>query len=46
MNKIIDAEIEQAAMGIRGAAAAISGTPFADVEPFDPEKFVNDIVGS
>jgi hypothetical protein len=43
---IIDAETQQAAMGIRGAAAAIQGTMFADREPFDPRKTVKDLVGS
>lgn len=43
---LIDAETAQAAMGIRGAAAAIAGTIFADVEPFDPRKAVTDLVGS
>jgi hypothetical protein len=43
---IIDAETQQAAMGIRGAAAAIQDTMFADREPFDPRKTVRDLVGS
>jgi hypothetical protein len=46
IGKIIDADTEQAARGIRGAAAAIDSTIFRDVEPFDPKKAVNDIVGS
>jgi hypothetical protein len=25
---------------------ALKDTPFADVEPFDPEKFVSDVIGS
>jgi hypothetical protein len=40
---IIDAETKQAAMGIRGAAAAIQDTIFADREPFDPAKFAKDV---
>jgi hypothetical protein len=43
---LIDAETAQAARGIRGAAAAIQGTIFADIEPFDPKKAVTDLVGS
>jgi L-lactate utilization protein LutC len=43
---LIDSDMEQAAMGIRGAAAAIQGTIFADSEPFDPRKAVTDLVGS
>ena len=43
---LIDADMEQAAMGIRGAAAAIDNTIFRDAEPFDTEKAVNDILGS
>jgi len=43
---LIDADVEQAARGIRGAAAAIDSTIFGDAEPFDPKKAVNDIVGS
>ena len=43
---LIDADVEQAVRGIRGAAAAIDGTIFRDTELFDPEKTVNDIVGS
>ena len=46
IGKIIDADTEQAARGIRSAAAAIQNTVFADAEPFDPKKAVNDIVGS
>jgi len=45
-NKIIDADLEQAAMGIRGATAAIDSTVFADAEPFDAGKFVSDVIGS
>ena len=43
---LIDADIEQAAMGIRGAAAAIDSTIFKDAEPFDAGKFVSDVIGS
>jgi hypothetical protein len=43
---LIDADMEQAAMGIRGAAAAIDSTIFADAEPFDPKQFVTDVIGS
>ena len=43
---LIDAQTAQAAMGIRGAAAAIRGTIFTDTEPFDAKKAVSDIVGS
>ena len=43
---LIDPDMEQAALGIRGAAAAIDNTIFRDTEPFDTEKAVNDIVGS
>ena len=43
---LIDAETAQAARGIRGAAAAIASTIFADVEPFDPRKFVEDVIAS
>jgi len=43
---LIDAETAQAAMGIRGAAAAIAGTIFADTEAFDPHRFVGDVIGS
>ena len=45
MGKIIDADLAQAAMGIRGRAEAIQNTVFADAVPFDAEKFVNDTVG-
>ena len=43
---LIDADVLQAASGIRGAATAIQGTIFRDVEPFDPKKAVTDILGS
>jgi len=43
---LINAETAQAAMGIRGAAAAIAGTIFADTEPFDPHRFIGDVIGS
>jgi hypothetical protein len=46
MTSLIDADIEQAAKGIQGAAAAIQNTPFGDAEPFDPKKAVTDLVGS
>jgi hypothetical protein len=46
MTSIIDSDTEQAARGIRGAAAAIDGTIFGDAVPFDAKKAVNDIVGS
>ena len=45
-SSLIDAETAQAAMGIRGAAAAIAGTIFADTEAFDPHRFVGDVIGS
>ena len=43
---ILDSETLQAGTGIRGAAAAIQNTMFADREPFDPEHCVRDRVGS
>lgn len=43
---LIDADIDTAARGIRGASAAIDRTLFRDQEPFSPEKFVNDRVAS
>ena len=46
MTSLIDADIEQAAKGIRGTAAAIQITVFAEDEPFDPKKAVTDLVGS
>ena len=46
MTSLIDADLLQAALGIRGAAAKIQDTVFADVEPFDPERFVEDVIGS
>ena len=46
LSPLLDADLLQAARDIRRSAAAIASTPFADAKPFDPEKFVNDIVGS
>jgi hypothetical protein len=46
MTALIDAETEQAARGIRGAASAIESTRFKDAEPFDAKRAVSDIVGS
>ena len=43
---ILDSDTLQAGTGIRGAAAAIQDTMFADREPFDPKKFTRDRVGS
>ena len=45
MRSLIGADLEQAAMGIRGRAEAIQNTVFADAVPFDAEKMVNDIIG-
>lgn len=44
MTGLIDAELMQASLGIRGAVARIQDTVFADVEPFDPEQFITDVV--
>ena len=44
MTSLIDADIMQTAMGIRGNAARIQETVFKDVEPFDPEKFISDVI--
>lgn len=46
MAPVIDADTLQAAATMREAEAAIQNTPFADVEPFDPVKFISDRVGS
>ena len=46
MPSLIDADVDRAARGIQGAAAAIQNTPFRDAEPFDPKKAVTDLVGS
>jgi hypothetical protein len=48
MNPILDAETIQAHNGIRARAEDIQRTLFLDRadEQFDPEKFVNDVVGS
>lgn len=46
MNKIIDADMEQARAAMVAGCRQVQDGPFADVEPFDPGKFVNDIVGS
>lgn len=43
---IIDADTRQAAQGIRGAAAAIQDSIVADVKPFNPGRFVQDLVAS
>lgn len=43
---IIDADTEQAAATMRRSAAAIADTPFADRTPFDPARFISDLVGS
>lgn len=32
--------------GIIDVDAALASTPFADTEPFDPAKFVSDVIGS
>ena len=44
MTGLIDAELMQASLGIRGAAARIQDTAFSDVEPFDPERFIEDVI--
>ena len=44
MGKIIDADLAQAAKGIRGRAEAIQNTVFADAVPFDAEKFCEDVI--
>lgn len=41
----LDAETAQAAMGIRGRAAAVQRTMFADREPFDTQQFVDECGG-
>jgi len=46
MTSLIDADVDRAARGIQGAAAAIQNTIFADTELFDPKKAVTDLVGS
>jgi hypothetical protein len=48
MNSIIDAETIQAHEGIRARSEETQRTLFLDRadEQFDPEKFVNDVVGS
>ncbi len=44
---LIDAETVQAAQGIRAAAAAaIQDTIFPDTQPFNPRKFIGDVIGS
>ena len=44
MTDVIDAELMQASLGIRGSAARIQETVFKDVEPFDPERFIEDVI--
>jgi len=46
MNKIIDADMEQARAAMVAGCRLVQDGPFADVEPFDPEKFVSDVIGS
>lgn len=43
---ILDADTLQATATMRGAEAAIASTPFVDVEPFNPAKFCQDVIGS
>ena len=46
MNKIIDADMEQARAAMVAGCWQVQTGPFADVEPFDPEKFISDVIGS
>jgi hypothetical protein len=48
MNPILDAETMQAREGIRARAEDIQRTLFLnrDDEQFDPEKFIEDVIGS
>ena len=46
MNEIIDADTLQAAQRMKEMNAELEGSIFADAKPFDPEKFVTDVIGS
>lgn len=46
MSAIIDADTIQAAGIMARASEQIAKSPFADVEPFDAEKWVSDVIGS
>ncbi len=43
---IIDADLLRAADTMLKNEDAIADTPFADIKPFDPCKFVTDVIGS